>query len=115
MGAFLTAAGCLDICLLGRSGRSESRLLSSLLSKADNLASITMARCDVSAAEDTAAAAGRSIAQSIIHAGVFSCQHMVHTNLSGSTELQLLLLHCAGNMFEVESQSMQEIAWLGVL
>jgi hypothetical protein len=69
VGSFLAAAGCLNIHLLGRSGRSESRLISALLSSGNNLSSITMARCDVSSAEEAAAAVGRSTAQSVIHAG----------------------------------------------
>ena len=72
MSTFLAAAGCLDLCLLGRSGRADSRIIAGLLGDPSCTASFTLSRCDVASAEGAAAALHNPLLgawRSVIHAG----------------------------------------------
>ena len=76
MSSFLAAAGCPDLCLLGRSGRADSRIIAGLLGDPSCTASVTLSRCDVASAEEAAAALCNPLLgalRSVIHAGIYTC------------------------------------------
>ena len=73
VGAWLASNGLAEVCLLGRTGRdSGSALLDSLRRDASG-ACVTMTRCDVTTAEDTACLTARMAASrplwGVVHAG----------------------------------------------
>lgn len=73
--AFLGMTRCQDLCLLGRSGRTEPLVLSALLCAMGSTTAITLARCDVAVGCETHDAVSGSChrsVQSLIHAGTFS-------------------------------------------
>ena len=73
VGLYMASAGC-HLNLLGRSGRSDSHLISAMISGQFLAGSLTLTRCDVSVSEEASAAAGRSsngAKQSMIHSGMY--------------------------------------------